>query len=99
MEAMMSTVFAFNSASLAFFHKLGFRTDRTCLFGKECGQECEGRDFVILYKRIDGKEDSADGSIEMCKKVNGTSREEVNNAQKKEELGAEINGNGNKPKK
>jgi hypothetical protein len=53
----MSTVFAFNGPSLAFFHKLGFRADRTCLFGKDCGKNCEGRDFVILYKRLDGKED------------------------------------------
>uniref|UniRef100_A0A183CK91 N-alpha-acetyltransferase 40 n=1 Tax=Globodera pallida TaxID=36090 RepID=A0A183CK91_GLOPA len=30
MELLMATVFAFNGASLAFFHKRGFRTDSSC---------------------------------------------------------------------
>lgn len=45
----MATVFAFNGPSLAFFHKCGFRSDSSCMFGRD---GAGGRDYVILSKQI-----------------------------------------------
>uniref|UniRef100_A0A0N4Z8S2 N-alpha-acetyltransferase 40 n=1 Tax=Parastrongyloides trichosuri TaxID=131310 RepID=A0A0N4Z8S2_PARTI len=47
MKKVVCTVFAFNSQSLAFFHKNGYTTDETCPGADD------GVDYLILSKKFD----------------------------------------------
>lgn len=111
MEALMCTVFVFNAPSLAFFHKVGFRADRTCMLGKDCVDECHTRDFVILSLCLtveDSNEeqeqqgsDRAEGVQRLCqhKNAGATGDGEANGEQEREDKAAVEAGDGNGGKK
>uniref|UniRef100_A0A914I7Z6 N-alpha-acetyltransferase 40 n=1 Tax=Globodera rostochiensis TaxID=31243 RepID=A0A914I7Z6_GLORO len=73
MELLMATVFAFNSASLAFFHKRGFRTDSSCRFGRD---GANGRDFMILSKQLPRRPDDAKNENEKQKEEEGSAEKD-----------------------
>ncbi|KAI3408676.1 hypothetical protein GPALN_007734 [Globodera pallida] len=80
MELLMATVFAFNGASLAFFHKRGFRTDSSCRFGRD---GANGRDFVILSKQLPRRPDGAKNENEKQKEEAAGSAENGKRKRKK----------------